>query len=299
MIRRFIGLIKKLFSAEAPAKIAHRVKVFLIAQSVVSVNPLFKRFSYQLRIHRIRLDRRNTAIVIGAGGGIGEAVVRRLLEQGCTVIGTYRNNLPELPAVDQLRLFRMDITSTQDICRVYSELKASGVRADLLLVATGVNTGLDYHATLDGESLSSQDLELEGLDIAESFRANTLGPYLVVRRFAGLLSLASSKRKPIPQICLLSSSLGTMNNELYGGMYGYRTGKGALHAVAMAMYCDLNLSGKVGLQVLGPGNVATRMNVGGQISADVAAREIVKNVEYSASTARFQFLGVGGKRIAW
>ena len=299
MISRMTAFLKKLFSADAPAKIARRLKAVSIAHSVVRVNPMFAAISYQLRIRPVRLGVTHTAIVIGAGGGIGEAVARQLLQKGCLVIGTYRSRLPELPAGERLKLFQMDITSVEDVSGVYATLRQSGVHADLIVVATGLNSGLDYHASIDDQMLTTEALTQEATDILESFRGNALGPYLVVRRFAGLIPAFSARRKFIPQICLLSSSLGTMNNELYGGMYGYRTGKGALHALLMAMYCDLNLSGRVGIQILGPGNVATRMNVGGKISPDDAAKEIIKNVEYSARKARFQFLGVGGKRITW
>ncbi len=293
-----LALFRKLFSADAPAKIARRLRTMAIARAVVRVNPLFAPFSYQLRLRPVRLGSAHTALVIGAGGGIGEALVRKLLDKGCSVIGTYREHLPALSGRERLQLCQMDITDADDVNRVHAELNDAGVRVDLIVVATGFNSGLDYHATLDA-SLEDGALAREAEDLMASFKVNTLGPYLVIRRFAGLLSPAPSSAGLIPQICLLSSSLGTMNNELYGGMYGYRTAKGALHALAMAMFCDLNQDGRVGVQVLGPGNVATRMNVGGRMSPDQAALEIIRNVEYSARKARFQFLGVGGKRIAW
>ena len=298
MLNRFVSLINKLLSPDAPTKIARRLRMMAIARSVVRANPLFNMISYQLRLRRLRYGDRHTAIVIGAGGGIGEAVARKLLQQGCRVIGTYRNSEPQLAAGNKCHLFRLDITSAEQVCKVYSEIEKLGLSVDLIVVATGFNSGWDYHASLAGKSLSQDELAREASDILESFRSNTLGPYLVIRRFVGLVS-PTATHDGVPQICLLSSSLGTMHNELYGGMYGYRTGKGALHALAMAMYCDLNLDGRIGMQVLGPGNVATRMNVGGLMSPDHAANEIISNLEYSAHRATCQFLGVGGKRIAW
>lgn len=298
MMTRIVSLVRKLRSPDAIAKIARRLRVMAIARSVIRANPLFKIFSRQLRLRRLPYGSRHTAIVIGVGGGIGEAVARQLLQQGCRVIGTYRDNVPSIAETDNCHLFQLNITSSEQVCAVYEQIEKLGLFADLIVVATGLNSRLDYHASLSKESLTQDALAQEAVDILDSFRSNTLGPYLVVRRFAGLL-VRKTDGRGVPQICLLSSSLGTMNNELYGGMYGYRVSKGALHALAMAMYCDLNLDGRVGMPVLGPGNVATGMNPGGLMSPNHAAREIVTTLEYSANRAVFQFLGVGGKRIAW
>jgi len=298
MMTRIVSLVRKLRSPDAIAKIARRLRVMAIARSVIRANPLFKMFSRQLRLRRLPYGSQHTAIVIGVGGGIGEAVARQLLQQGCRVIGTYRNNVPSIAETDNCYLFQLNITSSEQVCAVYEQIEKLGLFADLIVVATGLNSRLDYHASLSKESLTQDALAREAVDILDSFRSNTLGPYLVLRRFAGLL-VRKTDGRGVPQICLLSSSLGTMNNELYGGMYGYRVGKGALHALAMAMYCDLNLDGRVGMPVLGPGNVATGMNLEGLMSPNHAAREIVTTLEYSANRATFQFLGVGGKRIAW
>lgn len=294
----FARLLRKLLSPDAPAKIARRWRAVLVARSVIRANPLFTAFTRQFRFRRLRYGAGQTVMVFGAGGDIGEAIARRLLLQGCCVIGTYRDRLPQLPSHKCLQLFQLDITSVDQVSELYWEIEQQGIRLDLIQIATGFNSGLDYHASAYSAELSRETLSDELNDILRSFQGNALGPYLVIRRFAGLLNLASNKQG-VPQICLLSSSLGTMNNELYGGAYGYRTGKGALHALAMDMYCDLNTDARVGMQVLGPGNVDTRMNPGGLLSPDQAAAEIVNNLEYSARKPTFQFLGVGGRRIAW
>jgi NAD(P)-dependent dehydrogenase (short-subunit alcohol dehydrogenase family) len=296
-IKSFI-FIKKFFTADAPSKIKRRVKVWLISRSIVRANPLFRLFSYQLRFRKISFGKEHNIIVIGAGGGIGEALVRGFLEKGCNVIGTFKNLIPNIADEKKSRFFKMDITDSNQICEVYENIHKLVSEVNLIIVATGFSSGFDYHASLDTHSLSKENLALEGKDILDSFSGNALGPYLVVRKFAGLLSKNPSCGG-VSQICFLSSSLGTMNNELYGGLYGYRTGKGALHALAMAIYCDLNLEGRVGLQILGPGSVATRMNVSGSLSPKSSAYEIIKNLEYSSHRPSFQFLGVGGKRISW
>lgn len=293
------GFFSKLFSIDAPKKIAYRLKLMRIASSIIRVNPLFSRFSYQNPFFPLRLGDGHDVIVIGAGGGIGQALVNSLLQKGCRVFGTYFRDKPLLPASDQLHLFRMDITSVNEIDDVFHKLSDLSVEVDLILVAAGVHSKIDYHATFGKIDDTLNTLECEKQDILSCVNSNVLGPYLVIRRFATLLKRCQSSSSRIPQICFLSSSIGTMNNELYGGLYGYRSSKAALHALAMAVYCDLNLEHKVGLQIIGPGNVKTSMNPNGHLSPKEAAAGILDNIERSSKRARFQFLGPRGKRILW
>ena len=90
-----------------------------------------------------------------------------------------------------------------------------------------------------------------------------------------------------------------MHNEIYGGMYSYRASKGALHAILMGLYCDLRLKNEVGILLAGPGSVKTKMNPYGSISTSQASKYIIDNIEHASSSAKFQFLGVKGKRISW
>jgi len=298
MMSKVSRLVRKLLSPDAPAKIERRLRTAAIARSVIRPNPFLAGLCRQLRINRLRYGSGQTALVCGVGGDIGEAIAHQLVLQGCRVIGTYRDRRPELAGNAGIQLFQLDITSVDQVSDFYKELDQQSIRLDLIVVATGFNSGLDYHASNCSEELTRETLSLEYQDILQSFQSNTLGPYLLMRRFADLLNVGIPRRG-IPQICLLSSSLGTMNNELYGGSYGYRTGKGALHSLSMAVYCDLNIDAHVGIQILGPGNVNTRMNPGGLMPVELAASEIIANIEFNRKRPRFQFLGPKGRRIPW
>lgn len=119
-IKSFI-FIKKFFTADAPSKIKRLVKVWLISRSIVRVNPLFRLFSYQLRFRKISFGKEHIVIVIGAGGGIGEALVREFLEKGCNVIGTFKDLIPNIADEKKSRFFKMDITDSNQICEVYEK----------------------------------------------------------------------------------------------------------------------------------------------------------------------------------
>ena len=105
--------------------------------------------------------------------------------------------------------------------------------------------------------------------------------------------------KYVSQFCILTSSLGTMYNEIYGGLYPYRVSKGALHSIFLGVYCDIRKSRDIGILMAGPGSVKSKMNPYGITTPEESANEIIKNLEYSSKKANYQFLGLNGKRIPW
>ena len=61
----------------------------------------------------------------------------------------------------------------------------------------------------------------------------------------------------------------------------------------------IRLKNKIGILLAGPGSVKTKMNPYGNISTNQASNYIIDNIEYASSSAKFQFLGIKGKRISW
>ena len=81
---------------------------------------------------------KKTALVTGAAGGIGFAVVRALLEHGFAVAGMGRHdNLPEAPAGDFLYVLG-DVSSAQDRQRFVDAAKARFGRIDALVNVAGI-----------------------------------------------------------------------------------------------------------------------------------------------------------------
>lgn len=86
-------------------------------------------------------------VVTGSGGGIGSAIVRRLRDDGWTVLATDRDEaaLAPLRAAwahhDRLRCAVLDVTSADDLARVAGELRANatgGVAVAGLVNVAGV-----------------------------------------------------------------------------------------------------------------------------------------------------------------
>ena len=295
-------LLKKIFSLsknEFKIKVRDRIKTRLIAKSVKSCNPLFYGFSYQTRIGKKRkFNSNDNILIVGCTGAIGNAFVKHFKNKKTNLYGTYYKNESINSLISSDHLFQLDLRSSSSINDLVNKLKQEKVLFDLIVVASG-----DFSKSHKIEDETNKDdldfFKNEQKIILNSLNINTIGPYLL---FKGLVPLMREKNKDIKyvsQFCILTSSLGTMYNEIYGGLYPYRVSKGALHSIFLGVYCDIRKSRDIGILMAGPGSVKSKMNPYGITTPEESANEIIKNLEYSSKKANYQFLGLNGKRIPW
>ena len=86
-----------------------------------------------------------------------------------------------------------------------------------------------------------QDEQLGSLDIAsieQQFQVNALGPLRLVSALQANLSVGS-------KIALITSRMGSIEDNTSGGRYGYRMSKAALNAAGKSMAHDLKSRGAV------------------------------------------------------
>lgn len=141
------------------------------------------------------------ALVVGASGGIGSALVSALRERG-EVVGLSRSG-------DGLEL-----TDEASVARVIGALEGP---FDLVIVATGalVLGGV-------GPEKSLRAVTAEGL--AAQFAVNAIGPALVMKHALRLLP-----RDRVARLAVLSARVGSIGDNALGGWYGYRAAKAALN----------------------------------------------------------------------
>src|SRR6056297_1968899 len=94
-------------------------------------------------------------------------------------------------------------------------------------------------------------------DWIKTFEINTLGPVRVTEAFAE--NVARSKRK---QVVVTSTHMASIADIAAPGAYYYRSTKAALNAVMEGLSHELERKG-IGLLLLHPGHVRTRMGGGG------------------------------------
>mgnify|MGYP001437539909 CR=1 FL=1 len=297
-----MGLLKKIFSLsynELKIKVRDRIKTHLIAKSVKSCNPFLYGLSYQIRIGKKRkFDSNDNILIVGCSGAIGNAFVKHFKNKNINLFGTYYKNESKNSLISSDQLFQLDLKSPISINNLVNDLKQTKVIFDLIVVASGdfsQSHRIDDETKKNGLNLFQNEQQT----ILNSLNINTVGPYLLFKGLVPLMREKNKDNKYVSQFCILTSSLGTMYNEIYGGLYPYRVSKGALHSIFLGVYCDIRKSRDIGILMAGPGSVKSKMNPFGITTPEKSAKGIIKNLEYSSRKANYQFLGLNGKRIPW
>jgi NAD(P)-dependent dehydrogenase (short-subunit alcohol dehydrogenase family) len=177
-----------------------------------------------------------SAVVIGAQGGIGAALVEALEEEGAhaRVHGFSR---PEL-----------DITDEASVAAAAARV-APGPPPSLVIVATGL-----LHDAGHGPEKSFR--ELDSAWLARSFAVNAVGPVLVAKHFLPLLPKGERS-----VFAALSARVGSISDNRLGGWYGYRASKAALNQLLRTLAIEMKrLNDRAIVVGLHPGTVDTRLS---------------------------------------
>jgi NAD(P)-dependent dehydrogenase (short-subunit alcohol dehydrogenase family) len=189
------------------------------------------------------------AVVVGAGGGIGNAVVELLAESPrvAQVYGLTRTR-PVL-ASPRVASVPFDLGDEASIAAAAARCGADGP-LHLVFVATGV---LHDQAELQPEKSWRA---LTAPSLAQSFAVNAIGPALVAKHF--LPRLAPGEKAVF---AALSARVGSIEDNRLGGWYSYRATKAALHMLIRTFAVELARRNPTALCVaLHPGTVDTALS---------------------------------------
>lgn len=179
------------------------------------------------------------AVVIGATGGIGAAVLAALENSSAfaNVIGLSRAGPPPF-----------DITDEPSVAAAAAAL-AEGPPVRLVFVASG----LLHDGALQPEKALRQ---LDPAHMARSFAVNAIGPALVLKHFAALLS-----RDGRSMIAVLSARVGSIGDNRLGGWISYRAAKAALNQIVRTAAVEIARTRPQAVIVaLHPGTVDTGLS---------------------------------------
>ena len=195
----------------------------------------------------------STYLITGANRGIGLELVRQLKERGEDVIATCRSTSPELNSLSVRVETGVDINSGEAVIKLRENL--NDTKVDVLIQNAGI---------AEFNSLSNLDPQ----SIVHQFEVNALSPLCCVQSMLSHLSKSA-------KIALISSRMGSIEDNTSGGSYGYRMSKVALCMAGKSLAVDLKPKG-VSVAILHPGLVSTRMT--GYTSNGIHPKESVKGL---------------------
>lgn len=216
-------------------------------------------------------------VVTGANRGIGLSFCKYFTNLGCNVYAICRKSSPDLEKTTKNIITDIDISNADDCQKLFKEL--SNIKIDLLINNAGI---------LRDEILGEIDFD----SIEEQFKTNTLGALRVTQ---GLLNNLQNNSK----IAIITSRMGSIDDNSSGGRYGYRMSKAALNAASKSLAIDLKPKG-ISVGIYHPGLVATDMIGGiGDITPDEAASRIAKLITQLNTKNSGTFWHSNGQTLPW
>ena len=218
------------------------------------------------------------ALVVGASGGIGRALVAALAARGDEVVGLSRS-------ADGL-----DVTDEASIARLLATLTGP---FDTVIVATGA---LEIAGALPEKSLRA----LDPAALAAQLALNAIGPVLVLKHALRLMP-----RDRPAQFAALSARVGSIGDNQLGGWYSYRAAKAALNQLIHTAAIEIARSHPQAVVVcLHPGTVATtftRNYVGSHptVTSDVAAANLLAVLGGLTTAQSGGFFDWSGVQVPW
>ncbi|MBK3870792.1 SDR family NAD(P)-dependent oxidoreductase [Stutzerimonas frequens] len=222
------------------------------------------------------------ALVIGASGGIGAALIEALrAEPRCApVIALGRATEPAL-----------DLADPASIERAANALAGQGPY-HLIINAAGVLHGAEF---MPEKRLA----DINQAQLLATFQINTFGPAMVLRHFSGLLD----RQRGV--LAMLSAKVGSIGDNRLGGWYSYRASKAALNMLIKTASIEVrrNQPNAV-LLALHPGTVNSRLSQPfrgaeiGRPAAD-AAQDLLRVIDSLGPEASGGFHAYSGAELPW
>ena len=177
-----------------------------------------------------------TILITGANRGIGLEMTRRYAGRGDEVIAICRSSSAELDGSGAEVLDGIDVTSDDSLAILVQSL--NGRTIDRLVN----NAGILERSDLDNLDVASMERQ---------FRVNAIAPLRLTAALRGNLQNGS-------KVFIITSRMGSVEDNTSGGSYGYRMSKAAVNMAGKSLSVDLKDAG-IGVFLLHPGWVSTGM----------------------------------------
>lgn len=246
-------------------------------------------------------------LVIGAGGGIGSALVSQLLNETsgkhavpvAAVHAVSRSTEPSAIALSKGRQKLHWLQSEQnenEIQTLCTNWQKSGVEFSHVFICMGFLHDADH---LPEKRIEQFDVELW----QKTLHANTTLPMLWIKHLSPILRLATQCK-----LAVLSARVGSIQDNQLGGWYSYRASKSALNMMLKTASIEFARRAKgVKLIAFHPGTTDTKLSQPFQanvppsklFSPEFVARRFWDLVDASAFDSKLDYIDWDGKAIDW
>ena len=217
-----------------------------------------------------------TTLITGCNRGIGLELAKQLHERGDNVIGVCRKPSSELAELGIRIIDNVDVAEAAGTERLRKAL--DGLPIDILINNAGVLLG-DTFGDLDYDAMLYQ------------FKVNSLGPLRVTEALSSNLSQGS-------KVAIVSSRVGSIDDNSSGGNWGYRTSKTAVNMIGANLAHELRPRG-IAVALLHPGLVATDMTSGQGVTPSKAARGLIQRIDELTLENSGGFWHAEGYELPW
>lgn len=216
-------------------------------------------------------------VITGANRGIGLSLAAQYKSRGNHVIAAVRKSSKELDATGAEVAADIDVTSDAAVNRLRQQI--GDRKVDILISNAGA---------LTSEHMDDMDFDR----IRAQFEINTLGPLRVIHTLQDCLQQGA-------KVGILTSRVGSMTDNGYGGNYGYRLSKAAANMVGKNLSIDLAPKG-VAVFLLHPGWCATKLvNYRGTTPPGEAASGIIERLDNLTIEQTGTFWHAEGYELPW
>lgn len=219
-----------------------------------------------------------TYLITGSNRGIGLEYCRQLQARGDSVLAVCRTPSPELEALGVRIEAGIDLTDEAAIASLVKRL------GDLALDGLILNAGILERTTLD-------DLDAESL--RRQFEVNAIAPLRLTQALLGHLPVGA-------KVILMTSRMGSIDDNGSGGSYGYRMSKVALNMAGRSLAIDLRPRG-IAVALLHPGLVRTRMTgfSAQGITPEESVRGLLARIDALTLETTGTFWHANGQVLPW
>lgn len=254
----------------------------------------------------VQTPRPRLAVVVGATGGLGTALVDALLarEDVDRVLAAGRSAQdPEGPLAaraagdGRLRTLALDVTAPGQVEALGEALRDEDARLVMAWIAPGL-----LHDAAHGVAPEKRLEQVELAALERVFAVNAFGPLLVARQLVPRL-----RRGERTALAFLSARVGSIADNRKGGWYAYRASKAALNQMVRSLAVELRRRAPEAFAVaLHPGTVATplsapfRDRVAHRVTPPPeAARNLLDVVDGLGPAQSGGFYAYDGTEIPW